>query len=183
MLGATAYASFVAVPVVPFQSSPSFYAGCNKRTGGAVKDAATFQSSPSFYAGCNNDGSQTQAQLQEFQSSPSFYAGCNQQSIFCVFRCTNVSILTQLLCWVQLTWFIFIPSNFLFQSSPSFYAGCNCGSSTQSKSLITFQSSPSFYAGCNSIWKSNSYGRCRFNPHPAFMLGATCAIYTIVMLR
>ncbi len=99
MLGATAYASFVAVPVVPFQSSPSFYAGCNKRTGGAVKDAATFQSSPSFYAGCN---------LRDLYDS---YAKI-------------VSILTQLLCWVQPTIDLLrIPVHECFNPHPAFMLG------------------------------------------------------------
>ncbi len=86
-----------------------------------------------------------------------------------------VSILTQLLCWVQQR-----------EQGPS-VKGVNVSILTQLLCWVQlnhppislpsdeFQSSPSFYAGCNAcnLWKRfNSFS---FNPHPAFMLGATVA--------
>ncbi len=62
-----------------------------------------------------------------------------------------VSILTQLLCWVQ-----------PLQKNITLL-------------LIMFQSSPSFYAGCNNSIRYGGRPEKSFNPHPAFMLGATYA--------
>ncbi len=109
-----------------------------------------------------------------FQSSPSFYAGCNSNDKLVTVFCVWVSILTQLLCWVQRK--IETRNRHIeieFQSSPSFYAGCNFVCIGGGRDTESFNPHPAFMLGATMfIFKRTLESFC-FNPHPAFMLGAT----------
>ncbi len=128
MLGATKAGKVAVATVVLFQSSPSFYAGCNA--------SSTFSNAPTPLC---------------FNPHPAFMLGATIIRLRAYDEC-RVSILTQLLCWVQLP----------LSSNVSIVA---IVVSILTQLLCWVQR-------CRLQGNTTSRDTC-FNPHPAFMLGAT----------
>ncbi len=108
-----------------FQSSPSFYAGCNTCTSWRSTRSTSFNPHPAFMLGATLSR-QSCAKCREFQSSPSFYAGCNVENVLhsrCTFESFNPHPAFMLGATVLLD--LKREQGNMFQSSPSFYAGCN----------------------------------------------------------
>ncbi len=133
-----------------------------------------FQSSPSFYAGCNRPSSIDRVICCIcFNPHPAFMLGATKNNAVCVrySSCFNPHPAFMLGATAMTDWRDFFEIR--FQSSPSFYAGCNfSGRPPYLMELVSILTQLLCWVQPVFLRYKRLCRNC-FNPHPAFMLGAT----------